>query len=347
MIGIIGFATLLFLPGTWVTFCLPLPGLPFWAKVLTGTMLAPLVVYLQYCTIRLLGAPFELTVILLVGLNLPAAYLVYRQRSSSSIPDRSTIVSCVTVLLIAFASLSPQIFYEQRRMFVPEHPWMHSDVIYAIANGDLPPEEPLLAGVKLAYHWAGHTYQAVLSYLINSPPVSSFIWSNLLWLLFISAFTAGLVAELGGNHLSRVTSVVCLFFGVNFVGYILEQASMLRWGGDWRYTPWVLKFFGFNQMPFALGMFVAIVYLAIRPWSGQPHRNPFILICLLLCGIGIIYPILFPPACTIIVAKAVAISVDRAGGRQAFPYGQLLMLGVILLVGVYPVSESGTHRAES
>ncbi len=125
---------------------------------------------------------------------------------------------------------------------------------------------------------------------------------------------------------------------------------MLRWGGDWRYTPWVLKFFGFNQMPFALGTFVAIVYLAIETMVRsnliEIHSQADLPIVVRHWNLSIGNSIssgLYDK----LLLKRFAIAVDRAGGRQAFPYGQLLIPGVIHLVGLYPVSESGTHRAES
>ena len=39
LVGAIGFIVLVFLPGAWITFGLPLRGIPFRAKLLIGTML--------------------------------------------------------------------------------------------------------------------------------------------------------------------------------------------------------------------------------------------------------------------------------------------------------------------
>jgi hypothetical protein len=236
--------------------------------------------------------------------------------------------------------MAPQILDTQGRLYTA-HAWQHTDTIYMLANGDLLLEDPILAGVRLGYPWAGHVYQALLSYLCGSPPASNYIWANLLWLLFIYGFSAGIVAELGGNHFSRIASVVWLSFGVNFVGYTLQHIVFYKsrapypiWMilGDIRYTPWVLKFLFFNQMPFALGVFIALVFLAIKQWPDSLTRSYLTVICLLLCSLGIIYPILFPPAFVVIGARILVILSDKYGLQQAGRYRQIVWLGLVLLV---------------
>jgi hypothetical protein len=341
LVGAIGFIVLVFLPGAWITFGLPLRGIPFWAKLLIGTMLAPLIVCLQFYIIRLLGASFELTAFLLVGLNLPALYLVLKQRSTFWLPDRRTIMAGALVLLILFACIAPLLFDTQRRVYTWEA-WSQADVVYRIADGDLIVEDAELAGVRLSYPWAGHVYQAVLSYLINSPPVSNYIWVNLLWLLCIFCFAGGIVTELGGNYLSGVTVVTALSFGVNFVGYIvghLIPAAFVKahpllgniWG-DNRYTPWLDKVAFFGQMYFAMGIFIALVFLIIKQLHESPTQYHLAVICLLLCSLGIIYPVLWPAAVALIGARIITLLFDRSKDRQAGTYRQILALGMVVCI---------------
>ena len=56
--GVIEFFILVLLPGSWITFSLPLNGLRPWARWLTGIALSPLVVCAQFYVLRLLGASF-------------------------------------------------------------------------------------------------------------------------------------------------------------------------------------------------------------------------------------------------------------------------------------------------
>jgi hypothetical protein len=79
-------------------------------------------------------------------------------------------------------------------------------------------------------------------------------------------------------------------------------------------------------------MFMAILYFTIKRWTEKVSAYPLVLICLLLCGIGIIYPILFPPAFALVVAKAIGmlLSWPKPGGRVI--YRQILPLCVVLLI---------------
>jgi hypothetical protein len=335
-LGIVGWFSLIMLPGSWVTFGLPLLGFPFWIRLLIGTALSPFVVCVQFYALRIFGASFEMTVPLLVMINLPVLYLLYKRRGEISIPEGRTLLSGAMVLLVPFICLVPQLLDSQARMFTG-HTWIQSDLVYSLANGELWLDDPELAGVKLAYPWAAHVFQSVLSYLVNSAPASSYIWTNLVWMLCFSGFAAYIVAELGGNRFSQITSAIWLFFGVNFVGYVLgsvlqiEIAGKLWTGGDYRYTPWMLKFYFFEQSIFGLCMFSAVVYLLIKPRYSMGFGN-MILICILLCGIGVVYPILFLPAAAIVCVKPLTTLMGNSNKERVDWVKQSIWFGVIFLI---------------
>jgi hypothetical protein len=260
--------------------------------------------------------PFESTVILLVVLNLPVLVLLYLRRHDLVLPDRRTLAGWFLVLVVPFLLLSRLILDPYARVYTG-HSWLYSDPIYMIAHGDLLLQDPELAGVRLDYPWAGLIYEGILSYVIGSPPAAAYIWVNLLWLLLISAFAGGIVGELGGNRLSRMTSVVWLFFGVNFLGYVLEKIiwTILRryypLTGDYRYTPWVFKFLFFEQEPLTLGVFIVLVYLLIRQRTERFAGPYFVLIGLLFCELAALYPLLFPAAAAVVGSGALAILIDH------------------------------------
>lgn len=336
-IGVIGWTLLIILPGAWITFGLSLNGIPFMMRLLSGVMLAPIIVSLQFYALRLSGFSFDLTVILLIFINLPAFYLIWKRREEFSLPDRNTILGIAAVLLVAIICLVPQLLDSQSRMFTG-HAWMHADLSYMLANGELWLEDPELAGVRLAYPWAGHVYQAVLSYLIDSAPVSSYIWTNLVWLLCFVGFSYYIVAELGGNRFTRITSFIYLFLGLNFAGYILIQIfptgfSQRFWiGGDYRYTPWVLKFYFFEQIIFGLGLFSSIVYISIKEWNGKFTISHLTLLGALLSGIGIIYPILFAPAVIVVGALGLTPFLNGRKSLKADSFRKSFPLIVVLLI---------------
>jgi hypothetical protein len=339
MIGWLGFILLIVLPGAWITFASPFKGLPFWARLLIGIMLAPLVIAVQFYLLRMIGAPFELTTSLLVALNLPALYLLYRERSSGALPRRTTLLGLGMVLLVILLSIAPFLLDPQKRLYTWEA-WSQADVVYALANGELLLEDAELSGVRLSYPWAGHVYQAVLSYVADDPPITNYIWVNLVWLVCIFGLLAGLVAELGGNALAQIGAAAWLSFGVNFVGGTLGPLIPAAWisrynflgniWGDSRYTPWVEKVLFFGQMYFALGLFIAILYLAIRPWPDRQRIYHAALIGLLLSGISLIYPVLLPPACAVVGARVLVVLLGRWTDRSPVQYSEAVALGAMI-----------------
>jgi hypothetical protein len=343
--GIIGWFSIMLLPGAWVTFGLPLPRFPFCLKLLVGTAFAPVVVFVQFYALRILGASFETTVPLLVLINLPALYLIYKRRGKMSFPGFKTLLGAIVVLLIPLALLVPQLLDSQVRVFTG-HGWMQSDIVYMLADGSLRLEEPELAGLKMVYPWAAHPFQAVLSYLLNSAPASSYIWTNLVVLSCMYGFSAYTVAELGGNRLSRITSFLWLCFGLNFAGYVFfimipgaihgtfwdHGPYYYAWiGGDYRIFPWMLKFFFFEQSIFGICMLSSVIYILIKERASGLTLDSLILLGLLLCGIGLVYPVYFAPAAIGVCCAAFAFFLDRAGPEKPDYFQQCLGLGVVLI----------------
>lgn len=342
LIEVIAFALLIFLPGAWLTFGLPLADLPFGNRLFIGVMLAPFVAAIQFFLMRLMGIPFEHTTTLLILVNLPAIYLILKWRTKFSLPVGQARWAAALVSLVILASIAPFLLNPQERQYSWEA-WSQTDVVYSFANGNLIPEEPELAGVRLSYPWVGHIYQAALSYSLGTPPVTNYIWANLVWLLGIFVLAAAIVTELGGNQLSQVTVAIWLSFGVNFVGYYVGgmiPAAWVKahpfWGGIWgdnRYTPWLDKILFFGQMYFAMGIFIAIVYLMIRPWPAREVRKSYlILTTMLLAGLGLIYAVLLPPALVIVGLKAIVVLFERRRGPWQILFKEFLAFGITIAI---------------
>jgi hypothetical protein len=354
LLGVIGNAVLVFLPGAWLTFGIPSRGVPFWAKLLTGVMLAPFAVGLQFYACRLLGLTFEATAVLLVFLNLPVLYLIWRARGAVPRFDRRMILTGLIVCATILICIAPFLLNAQKRLYTWEA-WTQADVVYSIANGELLPQDAELAGVSLSYPWTGHIYQGILSYLMQSPPASNYIWSNLVWLVCIFAFAGAIVAALGGGSIARAMVAVWLCFGVNFVGYIMGQvvpASFMRahpilgniWG-DNRYTPWLDKIVFFGQMYFAMGLFVAVLYFMIKRWPEGLTLYHYIVTFLLLTALGVIYVILLPPACAVVAARGFTQLFERSTvwRRRIRAVGGLACAGLIALALSYVVFKVTTQ----
>lgn len=317
VLGLLGWLSIILLPGTWIAFGLNLKGFSFSAKAAIAIALSPLVIFFEFYFLRaFLAVSFARTVSWLAVVNLPALFLIVRKSQRPKLPKRSTAAAVVVILAFTILLLSPQIFQQSERIF-SGHSWMHSDIVYEIANGQLVPDEPEMAGMRLGYPSSGHVFQACLSFLLNSAPMSSYIWTNLIWIICLYAFSFLITKELGGNRFASVTSFVWLSLGLNFIGFLLqailpESISHPLWiGGDYRYTPWLLKFFFFEQIMYGLALFAALLFLSIEKESTEDSGQRFTLLILILLGIGILYPILLPSAAVLVGAKAFAPFLDR------------------------------------
>jgi hypothetical protein len=314
------------LPGAWIAFGLRLPGFSFGARLLTAVALAPLVLPLQLYALRLVGVPFGRGTVFLAAGNLTALILVARRGGRPQL-DRRTAVDLLLLLVVCTASLAPQLADPQARAYTG-HAWMYADTSYFSANGDLDLQEAELAGTRLAYPWAGLVFQGVLSHLAGSPPVLTYIWVNLLWLFVAGCLVAHIVSELGGGRLARAAAVVALFLGVNLLGSAVLQAIRLTPGGDvdirWlfaqfgdgRFTPWLAKFLFLQQEPFAFALFLVLVLVLVRDWPRGLAGSPTVLAGVLLAGLGIVYPLLFPAGCAVVASGIVGSLFEGSRGRR-------------------------------
>lgn len=333
-LGAIGFLVLTFAPGAWIGFGVLPRGIPFWARLFTGAVLSPLVVCAEFFPLRLAGLPFGTVATLLVAINAPALFLVWRSRPGVHRPARQACVIAAIAVLISVASMAEVFIYRDARVYSP-HAFVYADPVYMMAKGDLVLEDPLLAGARLDYPvWSGLVFQAVGSRLLNSPPITNYVWGNLLWLILIYGFAAGVAAEMGGGAVAQACAGIWLFAGTNPVGYLLKLAAGSHWvryrlWGDPRYTPWVSKFNLFSTMPIGLGMLMAMVYLMVRP--GPLTRRLLLTHGLLTAGIGLLYPLLLPPAFGLLGAKAVALLIVEPKQSRSIPWRSLAALGCLVV----------------
>jgi hypothetical protein len=340
VLRLLAFLSLTLLPGAWVTFSRWGQNLSTRARLFVGLMLSPLVVILQFYMARGLGFSFSTTTVLLVLMNLPAALLIARTRVRWCLPDWRGLAIVASFYAVPLGLLAVRLHDPGLQLFYG-HGWMHADIMYRIAQGDLLPEDPALAGLQLAYPWGGHVYQALLSYVLGSTPLLSYAWTNVLWLIGCFGIVGAIVACLGGGRFAQASAAVWLAFGVNPVGFslgvLLPSALTERYPifGNWRYAPWMRKFYGLDQMAFALGMYCALVLVSVAPGHGRLSRGSQLIAGLLIVSIGVVYPLLFPAAAAVLIAR-VAANVLWAGpdGRRqssSESVGLLCALGVSTL----------------
>ena len=284
------------MPGAWICFSPLFRAYPFWVRLSLASLLSPLVVFVEFFPVRWTGIPFGTTCWLLAAVNLPAIWLVMKNAPAWRMPGFQERIGLAFVILIPLLALAFGVTEEHSMYY--GHPWVYAEPAYMFARGDILPEDPDLAGMRMGYPvWGDLLYRAVLSYLLDSPPMVSFIWSQTVWLVASCALMAGIVAELGGGWLARGVSGVWLLFGINPAGYLFAYIVPKWFGnstvwGDLRYTPWFSKWTVFNTMPLPLALSIAAVYVLIR--TSALKRDSLVPIGLLAISMGLFYPILFP-----------------------------------------------------
>jgi len=333
LLGIAQFVLLSLLPGAWLAFGIRMADPPFWVRTLMAAVLSPAVVALQFYALRLSGAGFGTVAGWLVPLNLPALCLVWRRRNELRRPSRRALAAgCLTVVFCA-AAMAPRLGSVQLRVYSP-HAWVYSTPIYLLERGDLVLESPEMAGTRLSYPpWGQLIHKALCAWHLDSPPALTYAWTNLVWLILLFGLLAAIVAELGGGYAARMAAGLIAVLGVNPVGSCLKHilpktltTGSYRITGDLRYDPALDKFYIFSSMPVALGMFAALAYLLVR---RKPDSGTLAICAVLASGIGVFYPLLFPPAAALIMAAGAAELVESGSGGLR-RYAGLLALSALL-----------------
>jgi hypothetical protein len=328
----ITFFSLACLPGCWVTFCTP-GAWKFWGRnFFIGAALSPFLLVAQFYLCRLMGLSFAHATWVLGILNLLVVFVLVRDWRKIPFCNlrMGSIVGACTILGITFLALQPD-FMNRYAVLYSTHAWMHAAPDYLIANGELVVEEPDLAGVPLAYPWAGHVFQALLSYDLNSTPAYSYIWTALLWVVIVYGLAVVLARRLGLSSFTAYFAPAWLFFGVNFARRtILDLAPFrLKWlVGDERYGNWILYFIFPTQMLFALAMFIAMAVILISSSFWAEKGKNLALVTLLLLGIGFVYPILFPAAAALVAGRIGGEMVQAAPDR----HGQSNKIRLLLVI---------------
>ena len=343
--GAMAAVALAVLPGAWITFGLPLMAASGWARLWTGCALSPLIAVLEFYALRLAGFPFGAVAVALVALNAPAAWLIARHPARPRLPPPGVAALWVALHLVPIGLLLVPAWLQPLHRLYWVHSWVHTGTIYLIANGQLTPEESHLAGVGLAYPFGAHVYQAVVSYLLGSAPVASYLWTNAGAVVVISGLVAAAVGDLGGGLRAKMSALVLLWFAVGALGLVLRQVlpagleSRQSLWGDPRYTPWLWKFRWMEHVVFGLAAFAALPYWVLRAASRSGARAEAVLVLLLLCAVALLYPILYVAAFGLVAGGGAWLIAAKMRERRAEAAGPAIALtaalalsGVVALV---------------
>jgi hypothetical protein len=343
--------SLLILPGAWLGFGLPIRRLSYAARFALAGVLSPVIVALQLILLRTLGLPFNGSVWAIVLVNTGSTWLLIRERGSLQVSWKPVVAFLGVYLSLAVFVIFPWASSRNTRIFTG-HNWMHMGIVYEFPTGMVWPEEPELAGVRLAYPWLGHAYWAVLCWTLDLPPTRVFAPINLLWLFWICVLVYETCRSLGGSPRASRIGLLWLGFGTNVVGGLIWLAATLfgrdisRVPGDTRTLPWIEKFYKLNEMPFAMALLAALMLVAVHAVASR-QRFWIGMVAILLAGVGLMHALLFPPALAICGFLLVLYWwMARVGSEPAAYRPAVMLLGgiaaatVVVLINAHMISLS-------
>ena len=337
-VGPLAACSSLFLPGAWISFGLALNGATTAIRLVLAVVLSPLVLALQFYAFVYAGASVDHAIPLIALLNVAVLILIWRRRVR---PVRGHLLSVVDLGAAFLLPLSYLLLWmgDAQKRAAYGHAWIHTDIVYQLGRGALRPEEPLFAGVRLAYPWLSHVEMLVVSYLSDTPPNAAYLWVNLTWLFAMVALASALTAQFHGGRFSRILSSVWLCFGLGTISLVMLNVfpalatALPPIFQEPRFIPWFRKFGIFEPTMFGIGLFAALLYVASRAPELGERADWEKVSALLLISIGLIYPILFPAALAVLAARGVALlGLLRNEGfprlRRLFAW----MLGSVLVI---------------
>ena len=339
------------LPGAWLTHALPACRMGFLPRLALAVVLSPLVIVIEFYVFRLAGVSFAATSVAILIISFASLPLVcYRLRRAT--PDyRRLLIGTLIFFAVAACAAIPWLWDPHFRRF-SWHGLLHTDIVYAFANGALLPDDPELAGVRLAYPWMGHIYWAVVAWASDLNPTVLYLLTNFMLLWATGALLYLTVCEFGVSTPMAFAMPVFAALGANPVGLVgwsiaPPNADALWWAlfGDLRYAPFLLKYVTFEVMTFGLAAFAALLYLSALAMfrAGSPMRfaPP-----LAAATIGVLYPILFPPAfaLTVLAVAPAFVSVGRypqAEKTDRWRLAMLILAAAVVAVGCLTLYTAG------
>lgn len=293
--------SLMVLPGAWLTLMVREGSIG--ERWMLAIALSPLVAGIQFVLLRLAGLGFETATLVVILVNLGSLVLIRRWpwRAPSTMTTQQKAIAGLLFLAVAACVAIPWIAEPAFRRF-SWHGLLHTDIIYAIARGGLPPEDPSLAGVTLSYPWLGHVWWAMISWALGISPTILYLGSNLVLLAVLGVFLFKTARELGAPVPLALAVPAALALGPDLpglVGWSLIPPNQdgIAWAllGDLRTTPFVQKFVSFEAMTFGLALFGALLLLITRSAKRNLPMPRTVTVALIL-GIAALYPNLFPAA---------------------------------------------------
>jgi len=173
--------------------------------------------------------------------------------------------------------------------------FLHLAIMQSINSGNFPPQEPIYAGMPLAYHWFADLHTAIVSKLLRAFPSSPSILDSAAGVWLLSLLTYLLALHLTKDRKASLLAAFLLVFSGGF-GYLrladelgkaplpaLLRSDAFDNKGEFFQLPSMLPGFLLPQRPFTIGLpaFVAVLLLTV---SGYPSDGKRLLLAGMILG---------------------------------------------------------------
>ena len=172
------------------------------------------------------------------------------------------------------------------------HGLMHSNIVYEIMHGNIPPQNPLLGGQPLLYPWGHYFLTAMISRSFNiSPPwafaaINVFSYIGIAYLIF--KISRLLIKDSKANSFSIVVAIFCSTY-ITYTDRTLLRVH-LNLFIEHRAAPIFYKLINANGVPIGFLFYIFFVYMLLRIFSD--YKKWKLMLPLLLAsvaGVGFFY----------------------------------------------------------
>jgi hypothetical protein len=254
--------------------------------------------------LRGMQAMIPATVYAFVAVSLVLIYLVVTRRRIAKV--WLLLWGLVPVLLVYLLNPGFRVY--------SFHSFMHGGIIYQILNGNVPPNDPVVAGFPVRYPWGPHLLAAWISKAVRVSPFYSLAAINIvsLWLSMVLAYKIS--RQLMADERANVLSAVGALFASTF--FIPEVLKLLPGSvpTEIRGIPLIHKYITVNTLPVGAVLFLLTLYGAIRLFKDARPHGGMLLVFAAVAGTGFFYPAFLPGIAASTVLGFVVTMVARPGG---------------------------------
>jgi hypothetical protein len=343
LVPILGSVTLTVLPGAWVGFSVPDRRIPWPVAAALSVAFSPAVLAIQVVALSAIGLRFSDSVNWLCIFNLAALLLVAMRvaRSRTNAPGSAATLSVVAPLvcfgLVILVPLTIWLAAPAWRVYGWHNMWQ-LEACYQIANLPAIPQEWDLAGLRLNHGWLGLVQLTAVSWQLKCSPTLVYPWLNALQLLAVVTLLYFTARQLMAEHaLLTSAALAVVMLSSNLVGMVnwLNHGSKL-FSGEGRTAAFIGKYVGIDPMTVGLALTGGLVY-TIALATTEYMKRIWLLVPVLLLGIGLSYPLLLPSTLLICGLLCIFLRAPASSATVIYPWRTLLLM-LIGLVGAVAVA---------